>query len=107
MNDKSTVNTFTEEDKIKLGNETIRIIESPGHTRGSVCFKYRNFLFSGDTLFKGTIGRTDLPTSNTLNIQKSIKKIIKICSDNTIVYPGHGHWTTILNEKYENPFIKG
>ena len=107
VHNKAAVITFKEEDKIKIGKETIRIIETPGHTRGGVCFKYKNFLFSGDTLFKGTIGRTDLPTSNTLDIQKSIKKIIRICSDNTIVYPGHGHFTTILNEKYENPYIKG
>ncbi len=107
INNKAAVVTFNENDKLKLGKETIRIIETPGHTRGGVCYKYKNFLFSGDTLFKGTIGRTDLPTSNTLDIQKSIKKIIKICSDNTIVYPGHGHFTTILNEKHENPFIKG
>ncbi|MCK5761367.1 MAG: MBL fold metallo-hydrolase [Candidatus Izimaplasma sp.] len=106
VNDKSKVITFTENDKIKLGNESIRIIETPGHTKGGVCYKYKNFLFSGDTLFKGTIGRTDLPTSNTLDIQKSIKKIFKICRDNTIVYPGHGHFTTVLNEKRDNPFVK-
>ncbi len=104
---KSDVSTFTEIDKFNLGKEKIRIIHTPGHTRGSVCFKYKNFLFSGDTLFKGTIGRTDLPTSNTLDIQKSVKNLVQICSDNTIVYPGHGNFTTILNEKYDNPFIKG
>ncbi len=107
VSDKSAVITFTENDKLKIGKESIRIIDTPGHTRGSVCFKYKNFLFSGDTLFKGTIGRTDLPTSNTLDIQRSIQTIVKICRDNTIVYPGHGHFTTILNEKYENPFVIG
>ncbi len=107
VKNRLAVVTFTEDDKLKLGKETIRIIFTPGHTRGSVCFKYKNYLFSGDTLFKGSIGRTDLPTSNTHSIQKSIKNIIHICSDNTIVYPGHGHFTTILNEKDQNPFIKG
>ncbi len=107
VNNKDIVLTFTEKDKLKLGTEIIKIIETPGHTRGSVCFKYKNNLFSGDTLFKGTIGRTDLPTSNTLDIQKSIKKIVNLCSDNTIVYPGHGHFTTISKEKIENPFVKG
>lgn len=106
INNKSAVITFTEKDRIKLGTESIRVIETPGHTRGGVCFKYKNVLFTGDTLFKGTIGRTDLPTSNTLDIQKSIKKIIRLTSDNTIVYPGHGHFTTILNEKHDNPFVK-
>ena len=104
---KSAVSTFTENDVFRIGQEKIKVIYTPGHTRGSVCYKYKNFLFSGDTLFKGTIGRTDLPTSNTIDIQKSIKNIVKICSDNTVVYPGHGSFTTILNEKYDNPFIKG
>jgi len=107
IKDKNSVVTFTEKDKLKLGKETLKIIETPGHSRGSVCFKYKNTLFSGDTLFKGTIGRTDLPTSNTLDIQKSIKKIIKLCGDKTVVYPGHGQATTIIYEKDNNPFVKG
>ncbi len=107
VNNQEKVFTFNEKTKFKLGNSSIKVLETPGHTKGSVCFKYKNFLFSGDTLFKGTIGRTDLPTSNTLDIQKSIRKIVLQCSDKTVVYPGHGTATTIINEKATNPFIKG
>ena len=107
VKNESSIITFRGDEKLKFGKESIRVIFTPGHTKGSVCFKYKKYLFSGDTLFKGSIGRSDLPTSNTLDIQKSIKYIIQVCSDNTIVYPGHGHFTTILDEKKENPFIKG
>ncbi len=107
IKNQDNVLTFNEKTKFKLGNNIIKVLETPGHTKGSVCFKYKNFLFSGDTLFKGTIGRTDLPTSNTLDIQKSIRKIVLQCSDKTVVYPGHGGATTILKEKATNPFIKG
>ena len=106
LNDKSAVNQINETDKITIGRETISILHTPGHTRGSICFKYKRFLFSGDTLFKGTIGRTDLPTSNKADMKRSLSKIVAKCKDNIVVYPGHGHFTTILNEKYENPFLK-
>lgn len=107
IKNKDAVITFTENLQLKLGRETIKIIHTPGHTRGSVCYKYKNFLYSGDTLFKGSIGRTDLPTSNKSDIQRSVNKIVRLCRDNMIVYPGHGHFTTILNEKYDNPYVKG
>ncbi len=103
---KDMVQTFTESSSFILGREQIKILHTPGHTRGGVCYKYKNFLFSGDTLFKGSIGRTDLPTSSSVDIQRSVAKIIKTYRDNTIVYPGHGHFSTILNEKRDNPFIR-
>ncbi len=106
LEDKQIVTTITSQDKIKLGYETIKIIETPGHTRGGVCYHYKNFLFSGDTLFKGSIGRHDLPTSNKTHIERSVNMLISKLRDNTIVYPGHGHFTTILNEKLDNPFVK-
>ncbi len=106
IKNKGSVKTITENSSMNLGREKIQIIHTPGHTRGGVCYKYKNFLFSGDTLFKGSIGRTDLPTSNGTDIQRSVNKLVKICRDNTVVYPGHGHFTTILNEKHDNPFIR-
>lgn len=106
ITNKHKVKTFQEGEVIKLGYDDIQILHTPGHTRGSVSFKYKRFLFSGDTLFKGTVGRTDLPTSSRVEMERSLQKILKECNDNTIVYPGHGHFTTILNEKYENPYIK-
>lgn len=106
LKDKNIVNTITSKDKIKLGYETIKIIETPGHTRGGVCYHYKNFLFSGDTLFKGSIGRHDLPTANKTHLERSVNMLVTKLRDNTVVYPGHGHFTTILNEKLDNPFIK-
>ncbi len=92
-------------DEIILGREAIKVLHTPGHTKGGVCYKYKRALFSGDTLFKGTVGRSDLPTANKAQLRRSLELIIKECKDNTVVYPGHGHSTTILNEKKENPFL--
>ena len=106
LKDKTKVSLIDKDTKLKLGYETITVIETPGHTRGGVCYKFKRFLFSGDTLFKGTIGRYDLPTSNKTHLSNSLKLLVKVCKDNTVVYPGHGHFTTILTEKLENPFLK-
>lgn len=103
---KKAIVTIDETDTLTLGQETITILHVPGHTRGSVAYRYRRFLFSGDILFKGTIGRTDLPTSSPEAIETSLRRMVTELDDNTVVYPGHGHFTTILNEKYENPFLK-
>ena len=106
LNNKVLVNNITSKDTFKLGYETIKVVETPGHTRGGVCYHYKNFLFSGDTLFKGSIGRHDLPTSNKAAITRSVNMLVKKFRANTIVYPGHGHFTTILKEKLDNPFVK-
>jgi len=103
---KSSVKLLEDSDQLKLGNNIIKIIHLPGHTRGGIGLLYKRFLFSGDTLFKGTIGRTDLPTSSKSAMDRSLKKILAICKDNTVVYPGHGHFTTILTEKHENFYLK-
>ena len=105
LQDKQKVQTLVETDILELGNETIRVLHTPGHTRGSICYKYKRFLFTGDTLFKGTIGRSDLPTSNKSDLQNSLIKIMQKNRDNTLVYPGHGPFTTIVNERMENPYI--
>lgn len=105
MKDKSKVIELREDSVIEIGREKITLLHTPGHTRGGVCYKYKRFLFSGDTLFKGTIGRYDLPTSNKADLKRSIELIVKSCRDNTVVYPGHGNFTTILSEKHDNPFM--
>ncbi|MBS6062947.1 MBL fold metallo-hydrolase [Criibacterium bergeronii] len=93
-------------DAITLGNEILKFIETPGHTRGSMCIFTDNKLFSGDTLFQGSIGRTDLPTGSFDMMNTSLKKLSKL--DDTIeVYPGHGQPTTIGIEKRTNPFMQG
>ena len=88
-------------DIIHLGNLEFRVIYTPGHTKGSTslyCEKEK-CLFSGDTIFSGTWGRTDLPTSNREDIMNSITKKLLILPDETIVYPGHGKPTRIGDEK--------
>ena len=99
--DKINVDRFLKEgDKINLGDEEFEIIDTPGHTKGGICIysSKQNILFSGDTIFKGTYGRTDLPSSSYSDMQSSIKKLMKL-PDETNVYPGHGMPTTIVEER--------
>lgn len=102
---KDTITVVKDDEIITLGNESIKVIHTPGHTRGSVCFKYKKYLFTGDTLFKGTVGRTDLPTGNKAHQKKSLEKLKRQIKDNTVLYPGHGEMTTMLNEKYDNEYL--
>ena len=90
-----------DEDIIHLGDLEFKVIHTPGHTKGSTslyCSK-EAMLFSGDTIFYGTWGRTDLPTSSREEIMKSIQEKILTLPDDTIIYPGHGKATMIKNEK--------
>jgi glyoxylase-like metal-dependent hydrolase (beta-lactamase superfamily II) len=103
---KKMIYTLKDKDTLTLGRQTITVLHTPGHTRGGVGYQYKRFLFSGDTLFKGTIGRTDLPTSSRVAMERSLAYLMKECKDNIVVYPGHGPFTTILTEKYENPYIQ-
>lgn len=88
-------------DLIHIGELEFEVIHTPGHTKGGTCLycKKQKCLFSGDTLFRGTWGRTDLPTSNLEQIMNSIVNKIMILPDETIVYPGHGKATMIKEEK--------
>ena len=88
-------------DLIHLGNIEFQIIHTPGHTAGSTCLysEKEKLLFSGDTLFKGTWGRTDLPTGNFEDIIKSITNKLVTLPDDVIVYPGHGNSTRIKEEQ--------
>ena len=90
-----------EGDKIHVGSLEFRVIHTPGHTKGGTCLycKEESLLFSGDTLFKGTWGRTDLPTSNFEDIINSITNKLAVLPEETIVYPGHGHSTRIKEEE--------
>ena len=93
-------------DKISFGGLTAEVIHTPGHTPGGISIKIGDSIFTGDTLFAGSIGRTDFPKSSFEAIMDSIKNRIIIYPDDTIVYPGHGPSSTIRNEKESNPFIK-
>lgn len=90
-----------DQDMLHLGNLELLVIHTPGHTAGgtSLYCKEENLLFSGDTMFRGTWGRTDLPTSSREQIMNSIIDKLLILPDDTIVYPGHGKSTRIGDEK--------
>lgn len=91
--------------KIKAGGMTFQVIHTPGHTKGSCCYycKEDNVLFSGDTLFRESYGRTDFPTGSAIDIIRSISGILLALPEQTKVYPGHGEETDILYEKLHNP----
>jgi hydroxyacylglutathione hydrolase len=90
------------------GGLTYRVIETPGHTPGGVCFHFpeSNALIVGDTLFAGSVGRTDLPGGNSRVLQESLRRLQKL-DDSITVYPGHGPTTTIGHEKRTNFFMRG
>ncbi len=100
--------TFLEEgQQVKFGSTTLEILFTPGHSPGSVSFYYEKekFLISGDVLFQGSIGRTDLPGGNFETLEKSIREKLYVLPEDVKVYPGHGPHTTIGFEKKNNPFV--
>ena len=94
------------EDEISVGDLTFKIIKTPGHTTGGLCFLIGEYLFSGDTLFCRSIGRTDFPNGNFSQLKASIERLYTL-DDDTIVLSGHGPETTIAEEKLYNPFVRG
>ncbi|WKZ19591.1 MAG: MBL fold metallo-hydrolase [Candidatus Jettenia sp. CY-1] len=99
-------------DMITVDEHIFDVIHTPGHTPGGICLSSKKrengkppILFSGDTLFKESIGRTDFPGSNQEKLLRAIKERLFVLDEDTIVYPGHGPSTTILEEKKHNPFV--
>lgn len=90
---------------ISYGQEMLKVLHTPGHTPGSICLVGKKLVFSGDTLFAGSIGRTDFPGGSNSDMQLSLQKIVAL-PDYFLVYPGHGETTMIGEEKRINPFIK-
>ena len=93
-------------DTLNFGGKKIEVIHTPGHTKGSVCFRMDSFLFSGDTLFYHSVGRTDLPTGSFEDLEKSIKTRLYTLPDEIKVYTGHGEDTLIGEEKRFNEFVR-
>ncbi|NLH92829.1 MAG: MBL fold metallo-hydrolase [Candidatus Cloacimonetes bacterium] len=91
---------------LKLGDHSIRVIHTPGHTLGGICLLANGFLLSGDTLFQQSIGRTDLPGGNHAQLITSIREKLFSLPDDTVVFPGHGPRTSIGLEKKSNPFVR-
>jgi hydroxyacylglutathione hydrolase len=97
-----------EGDVISAGDLDLTIIETPGHTPGGICLwsERERILFSGDTLMRGSIGRTDFPGGSLEALLRSVRTKILVLPNQTMVYPGHGQVTTIGEEKMFNPFLK-
>lgn len=94
-------------DILELLGTKIKVLHTPGHTSGGVCyfFEKENFLLSGDTLFQGSVGRTDFPTGSMSTLIRSIKEKLSILGDDVVVYPGHEGETSIGRERKFNPYI--
>ncbi len=100
--------TIGQSDTVKAGSHTANVIFTPGHTEGSIClyFPAEKTLIAGDTLFAGSIGRTDLPGGSFEKIIDSLNDKLLALPDDTLVIPGHGPQTTIGEERENNPFLK-
>ena len=98
-----------DEQLISFGTLSFRVLATPGHTPGGVCFfdESPGILYCGDTLFQMSIGRTDLPGGSTDQLLESINSKIMTLPDSVVCYPGHGPWTTVGAERNGNPFLTG
>ncbi len=97
--------TYAEGDTLSLAGLTVTVLHTPGHTPGSVCLVVGDAMFSGDTLFAGSCGRTDLPGGDWKTIQNSLGRLAAL-EGNFWVLPGHGESTTLAEEKKYNPYMK-
>jgi len=92
-------------DIVKFGKIALKVIHTPGHSRGSISLLGEKEVFTGDTLFAGSIGRTDFPESSKSEMPHSLRKLANL-PNHLVVYPGHGPMTTIAKEKRSNPFLE-
>lgn len=97
---------LNDNDTLHLGDHTVTVLHTPGHTKGGICLLADKYLISGDTLFELSIGRTDLPGGDHTQIITSIREKLYILPDDTVVFPGHGPKTSIGMEKKNNPFTR-
>ena len=97
--------TFSGGDSLAYGGLTFRVLATPGHTPGGVCFACGGALFTGDTLFAGSVGRTDLPGGSAAELRESLRMLFALEGDYT-VYPGHDTATTLAYERKYNPFAE-
>lgn len=92
------------DNEVIIDKLNIKCIHTPGHTKDSMCYLIDNDLFTGDTLFDRSIGRTDFPTGNTLEMRQSLKKILSF-NKNYVIYPGHNNSSTIEEQKEKNYYL--
>jgi len=93
-------------DRIDLDDLHFEVLHTPGHTPGGICLLGHGVVFCGDTLFNGSVGRTDFPGCSHQRLMRSIREKLMVLPDETIVYPGHGSPTTIGEERRANPFLQ-
>lgn len=103
--DFTDVKFCKEGDMISAADLAFTVLETPGHTPGSLCYQCENALFTGDTLFAGSCGRTDLPEGNWSQIKASLCRL-KDIRKNLRVYPGHGTSSTLIAERHNNPYLR-
>lgn len=97
---------FEDNQEFSVGDINFKVLHTPGHTKGSVCYLCEDNLFSGDLLFRGSIGRTDFPGGSFESLKISVRRLYATFKDINI-FSGHGEKTTLLYEKNNNPFIRG
>ncbi len=90
-------------DVVRVGDWTVQVLSTPGHTKGGVCYRIKTWLFSGDTLFAGSFGRTDFPGGDAAALLASLERLFDATTD-CDVFPGHGEPTTLFFEKNTNPY---
>jgi hydroxyacylglutathione hydrolase len=98
---------LSEGDMVEFGSHSLKVAETPGHTRGGITLVGDGFVISGDLVFAGSIGRVDFPGGDYKTIIDSIKRQVLALGDKTVIYPGHGPRTDVAQEKIFNPFLIG
>ena len=99
------VHDLVDGQRLPLGEELLEVIHTPGHSPGGVCFRWGDWLWVGDTLFNGSIGRTDLPGGSFEVLERSIRTRLFPLGDHLEAFPGHGPATTLGRERRDNPFV--
>jgi hydroxyacylglutathione hydrolase len=106
LTEPSDVRILVDEQVLELAGIPMTVRHAPGHTEGSVVFQLDEVMFSGDVLFAGSIGRTDLPGGDHGQMVESLRRVILPAPDDLVVLPGHGPQTTIAQERESNPFLR-
>ena len=104
--DDLTIQTISKDTVFNVGNDTISVIHTPGHTIGSVCYKIGHDIYTGDTLFESGVGRWDRPTANLSQLKKSVVNLIEQHPDYMLIHPAHGQSSTIGTEKRMNYYYR-
>jgi len=100
-----TIHDLADGQRLPLGEESLEVIHTPGHSPGGVCFRWGDWLWVGDTLFAGSVGRTDLPGASFEELERAIRTRLFPLGDALQAFPGHGPATTLGRERRENPFV--